>query len=187
MKGFTYKESIDLLEKEIKNASGGGGGGGTAADVSYDNTDSGLTAETVQAAIDEVDGNVDTLSGTVTTLSGDVSDLKEGHLYSTTEKVIGKWTDGSDVYEKVIVFETSVAVQLNATWVSTGVDATGINELISATVKSQKFILNTVSVLIDANLFKLTTVGNMGSGTVNASSMIVRYTKTAPTRTSKKK
>lgn len=33
---------------------GGSGGGGTAASVSYDNTDSGLTAETVQGAIDEM-------------------------------------------------------------------------------------------------------------------------------------
>lgn len=53
MKGYTIKESIDLLEKEIKNA-GGGGGASTAADISYDNTSSGLTADNVQAAIDEV-------------------------------------------------------------------------------------------------------------------------------------
>ena len=33
----------------------------TAEDVSYDNTESGLTADDVQAAIDEVEGRVDTL------------------------------------------------------------------------------------------------------------------------------
>lgn len=42
---------IDITELE---RSGGGGGGGTAASVSYDNTSSGLTATTVQGAIDEV-------------------------------------------------------------------------------------------------------------------------------------
>lgn len=34
--------------------SGGGGGGGTASDIEYDNTTSGLTAENVQDAIDEI-------------------------------------------------------------------------------------------------------------------------------------
>lgn len=42
---------IDITELE---RSGGGGGGGTAASVSYDNTSSGLSATTVQGAIDEV-------------------------------------------------------------------------------------------------------------------------------------
>lgn len=51
MKGYTIKESIDLLEKRVDNA---GGGGTTAENVSYDNTTSGLTATNVQAAIDEV-------------------------------------------------------------------------------------------------------------------------------------
>lgn len=36
-----------------------------ASDVTYDNTTSGLTADDVQEAIDEVDGNLDTLSGKV--------------------------------------------------------------------------------------------------------------------------
>lgn len=89
MKGYTIKESIDLLEKEIKNAGGGGGTTPTAADVTYDNTSSGLTADDVQEAIDELN-----------------TKLTTGHVYSTTEKVIGKWTDGSDLYEKVTIFDT---------------------------------------------------------------------------------
>lgn len=53
MKGFTIQNSIDLLEKSA--SSGGGEGGATSADqISYDNTTSGLTADNVQAAIDEV-------------------------------------------------------------------------------------------------------------------------------------
>lgn len=46
---------IDILELE---RSGGGGGGGTAASVSYDNTSSGLSATTVQGAIDELAGDI---------------------------------------------------------------------------------------------------------------------------------
>ena len=55
---------IDITELE---RSGGGGGGGTAASVSYDNTSSGLTATTVQGAIDEVVGDI-----------GDLNDEKAG-------------------------------------------------------------------------------------------------------------
>lgn len=56
MKGYTIQNSIDLLEKN-----GTGGGGSTsAANVTYDNTASGLTADDVQDAIDELDSSVDT-------------------------------------------------------------------------------------------------------------------------------
>lgn len=51
MKGYTIQNSIDLLER---GGSGSSGGASTAADISYDNTTSGLTATDVQAAIDEV-------------------------------------------------------------------------------------------------------------------------------------
>lgn len=48
MNGYTIQNSIDLLER------GGGSGAGTASKISYDNTDSGLSASTVQGAIDEL-------------------------------------------------------------------------------------------------------------------------------------
>lgn len=51
MKGYTIQKSIDLLEKEIEK---GGTGAGDASDISYDNTGSGLTADNVQTAIDEI-------------------------------------------------------------------------------------------------------------------------------------
>ncbi len=98
MKGYTIQHSIELLEEEVKNG-GGSGGPTTAENVSYDNTDSGLTAETVQAAIDEIDGALDTATGNITTLSGKVTDAGS---YSTTEKEIGTWIDGRPVYRKVI-------------------------------------------------------------------------------------
>lgn len=95
MKGYTIQHSIDLLEKAVENSGGGSGGGGTAVEVSYSNTSSGLVATNVQSAIDEIDASVDTLAGDVTT-------LLNGHIYSETEQVIGKWIDGSDLYEKVV-------------------------------------------------------------------------------------
>ena len=52
--GYNMDNIIVNLKKEIA-ASGGGGGGSVAADdVSYDNTTSGLTADNVQEAIDEI-------------------------------------------------------------------------------------------------------------------------------------
>ena len=52
----------------------------SAGDVTYDNTDSGLTATTAQTAIDELAAGF--------------------HIYSTTEKAVGKWVNGEMVYEK---------------------------------------------------------------------------------------
>lgn len=55
-----------MTTEEIKAAilfggtlGGGGGGGGSAASVSYDPTASGLEADTVQDALDELAGNVE--------------------------------------------------------------------------------------------------------------------------------
>ena len=56
-------------------------GSGTASDTSYDNTSSGLTATNVQGAIDEVTNRF---------------------VYSTDEKVIGKWIDGKPLYQKTV-------------------------------------------------------------------------------------
>lgn len=41
----------------------GGGGGGTASDIEYDNSTSGLLADNVQDAIDEVNGNLESGTG----------------------------------------------------------------------------------------------------------------------------
>lgn len=60
MRGFTIQNSIDLLEK---NGGGGSPVAPTASDVSYDNTSSGLTADTVQEAIDELKSDIPTSLG----------------------------------------------------------------------------------------------------------------------------
>ena len=84
MKGYTIQHSIDLLEKAVENG-GGSGGGSTAADITYDNTSSGLTADDVQEAIDEIE-----------------ADIKAGIVYTSTERKIGTWYDGNDLFEKII-------------------------------------------------------------------------------------
>ena len=80
MKGYTIQHSIELLEK---NVGSGSGGASTAAQVSFDNTGTGLVATNVQTAIGELDGRDN---------------------YSTSEAIIGKWIDGRPIYRKVIDF-----------------------------------------------------------------------------------
>lgn len=76
MKGYTIQHSIDLLEKAVENG-GGSGGSTTAADVSYNNTSSHLTADDVQEAIDELN----TAIGSITVTAADVSyDNTSSHL-----------------------------------------------------------------------------------------------------------
>lgn len=66
-----------------------------AEKVSYDNTTSGLEAENVQDAIDEVNSNF---------------------IYSTTPKKIGKWTDGRDVWAKTYHFVINGVVDSGTTY-----------------------------------------------------------------------
>lgn len=53
MEKYTIQASIENLEKKV-GSGGGSGGASSAANVTYDNTTSGLVATNVQAAIDEV-------------------------------------------------------------------------------------------------------------------------------------
>lgn len=117
-KNASYRDVQSALTAALE----GGSGGGAAEDITYDNTESGLSAENVQSAIDEVAGDVSTLETTVgddssglvkavddleTTVgdasSGlvkDVADLAP-NVYSSTEAVVGKWDD-VDLYRKKI-------------------------------------------------------------------------------------
>ena len=97
---------------EIYGMITGGGGGAEiqAQNVVYDNTTSGLTADDVQSAIDELhDADAiaydNTTSGlTATDVQSAIDEIAGGSSaggvnYSTTEHKIGTWIDGSDLYE----------------------------------------------------------------------------------------
>lgn len=72
----------------------GAGGASSAEEVSYDNTTSGLEADNVQDAIDEVNS--------------------KGVIYSdTVEQVVGRWQVGGidrPIYKKVFKFDSSMNV-----------------------------------------------------------------------------
>lgn len=121
MKGYTINESIDLLEKAVA-IGGGGGGASTAADISYDNTSSGLTADDVQEAIDELKSDIPTsLSASaityVNTSSGLTADdvqeaidevVSRTNVYSATETLIGKYLN-APLYQKTFSYDTIVS------------------------------------------------------------------------------
>lgn len=92
MKGYTIQHSIDLLEDQVEDLQNTPTGGSTAADIEYDNSSSHLTADDVQEAIDE--------------LATAIGDIDTGIHYSSTEQVVGTWTDGSDLYAKTFTGTT---------------------------------------------------------------------------------
>lgn len=159
MKGYTIQNSIDLLEKKVEK--GGGGTGGTASDVSYDNTGSGLTADNVQSAIDEIaarDASDISYDNTSSGLTAD--DVQEaidelaaavgaGVEYSTNEKVIGKWVDGSDLYQKIFVL-------------------TGTDVPATATNKSLEFGYDINVKLIDGHIHYTTTSDGLEDWPINS-------------------
>lgn len=131
------------LQTAVKAALEGGGGGGTtvianpegsatdglsklqvgttiygipaeAGDISYDNTSSGMTADDVQEAIDELSaampgvattsapGIVQPDGTTITVVDGVISAVggSGGEVFSTTETLIGTW-NGANLYRKI--------------------------------------------------------------------------------------
>ena len=181
MKGYTIQHSIDLLEKQVK---GGGSGGSTAADITYDNTGSGLTADDVQEAIDEVVSMIPT---------------NPGLELSTTEKVIGKYLD-KDLYAKVVLIEafpstanTYVDYPHGISNLEHLVDVTGIMELASGTRYTIPAVGfgssgfgggSSVAILVNATDVQIM----VGTDRSTASGIIVLYyTKSAPATNTRKK
>ena len=100
MKGYTIQNSIDLLEKN----GGGSGGASSAANVSFDNTDTGLVGTNVQSAIEEVNVN-----------------LVNAVTYSNEEIKIGTY-NGKDLYRKMITitgFTSDQAIVANQIYFGT--------------------------------------------------------------------
>ena len=171
MKGYTIQHSIELLEKQ---AGSGSGGASTAAQVSFDNTGTGLVATNVQSAISEVN-----------TKAGAKPE------YKTTETVIGKWTDGRDVCQRVIVTESAYDVSNSTFTPITEADLTGVDLVIGGTFIrignkapiACDFDLNQSTHILGArqHVGNLTTL-NFGIG----STLILEYVKTTAAKSTRK-
>ena len=79
---------------ELKN---GGAGSVAAVDVTFDNTASGLTADDVQEAIDELNTNISSLHGvsvdTMTVTTGQTGDY-ETNFSATSKAILWAWAEG---------------------------------------------------------------------------------------------
>lgn len=194
MKGFTIQNSIDLLEK---NGGGGGHTSGTASDISYDNTSSGLTADNVQEAIDELKSDIPTsLGASAITYNNTGSGLTADDVqeaideivtkYPTSERVIGKTSGGELLYARYI---TGLNVALTSAWAT-------IPDLVVSDSKdlykaqcyasyASQAIINTTLVNMDSTTH---TIEIKSSIDVTLTALYIEYTKApANTNTRKKK
>ena len=172
MKGYTIQHSIDLLEKKVE--AGGSGGSTTAESVSYDNTSSGLTADDVQEAIDELHtaiGNIDTLVH-----------------YSTTETKIGTF-DGLDYYAKILKLPAAVELPISGAWTASGVSVPEGGTYISLTLVAL-YGGGSIGVYVNAGTgaISFANIQKVGAITLAADTpVLVTYTKAAPVSNTRKK
>ena len=163
MKGYTIQHSIELLERQ---AGSGSGGASTAAQVSFDNTGTGLVATNVQGALTEINS-------------------KPTEIYSATETLIGKWLN-EDLYRRVYDLESDLAISPSA-FVSTTIDATAMKNLINvrgiySTGATSYPLLGTIA----DGVVKLQSERNGESG-ASCRYIIVEYTKIASNSKSRSK
>lgn len=172
MKGYTIQNSIDLLEK---NSSGSGAS--SATDISFDNTGTGLVATNVQTAVSEVNSNVGELSGRFD--------------YSTNEKVVGKWLDGSALYEKT--FTGTTAGDTTATKIAdTGSNTTirAFSGMVGGVREINSYLDNLSNSVTWISSLNANELYNIATGAIFQSKdyyVTVKYTKAAPTNNTRSK
>lgn len=172
MKGYTIQHSIELLEK---NQGGGSGGSTTAENVSYSNTSSGLTADNVQEAIDELKTDIPTIAD-------------YGMKISTTETLIGKWGN-DDLYQKIITGEIGKSDSVTIDFAD-GV-LKNIYGYFTNSLNNINFPLNANwSATVEGALFDDSHIYLNSSASIGADSsytIIAQYIKTAPVSNTRKK
>lgn len=80
---------------------------------------------------------IDNLKKDVISSKGDIEEiyeeLQEGHVYSTDEKQVGVWIDGSPIYEKTVYSDTILYTLTANQWVITDISASDISRLVTIT------------------------------------------------------
>ena len=98
------------------------------------------------------------------------------HTYSTAEQVVGTWIDGSTLYERVYDLGSNVTVT-SSSWVSTSVDTTDLNMIIS-TFGINSDGTNITALLADPTLSSHTRLGLKCFQSIGVRYIVLRYTKT---------
>lgn len=94
---FSMRDSWNVWRRKVNAALGGLAEPVKAKDVTYDNTDSGLTATNVQSAIDEVNGDLGTLGTTVSGI-GDITTAVHGNYISKGTIDVRVDKEGTDTW-----------------------------------------------------------------------------------------
>jgi len=100
------------------------------------------------------------------------------HEYSTNEQIVGKWIDGSDVYEKVITTPAQISITTSWSTIYSDSDIADANQIIDVKLLSTGGVYGGISYKVDS--------GNLQAATITSSLsflagtlLIVRYTKAA--------
>lgn len=97
------------------------------------------------------------------------------HSYSTSEKIVGEWIDGSTVYEKTVDLGSDTDIG-NTAWHDTGVDIVGINMIISVLAVNSSGSFYAINAYHDGNTLKL--LSNRYNYNANVRYITIQYTKT---------
>lgn len=104
------EQKTELLENKLESLN--------ASNIKYDD------GSTLYSAM----GDIDSLETTSKNLVGAINELSEGGgsgeiIYSTDEKIIGKWIDNTNVYEKTVVLNMGNTTHSQMTRYALGINA----------------------------------------------------------------
>ena len=173
----------DILNKKIL---GTGGGVPSADEIPIDIE--GLSATKLSVGLQEIVLDIGQLSSSVLTINGEINDINEKiddiTELSTTEHVVGKWIDGSDVYEKYVDESSDPIVLTSNTWVETSEDAANIAKIIDLQCfAADGSFFGWVGCSCSSTKIKLQ---NVRSDSITISGFLIRYIKTPPVETKKR-
>lgn len=105
-----FRDSWEVWRRKVNEALGGLVEPVKSEDVTYDNTDSGLTATNVQSAIDEVASSVDTVGDKLSALNGYMlpySEIEAISFQADGVKTIGTYTN--EMFAKLLEVVANLA------------------------------------------------------------------------------
>lgn len=131
----------------------------------------------LRTTLTNVPALIDTL---IRGLDGVAEAAEEENTYSTTEHVVGKWIDGSDIYEKTYANSEGWTITGNNITTLDVIDISNVKDMISFNcndgVSNWAYLANTISG--DGKLVVI----NIRASNVLAKNITLRYTKTSASR-----
>ena len=108
--------------------------------------------------------------------SGSGGGSSSGYTYSTTEQVIGTWTDGRQVCELVVELQSEVILS-GWNWYSTDISNSDKAIMLSATSISSSGMCFPLGCTRDSD--GILKIMNLRNANVSCKTLIIRYVKTA--------